>query len=152
MKNIVVAIFAILFSTNILSADPNYPSSEKDAELCTAVATTFDGIDTELLEMCIYDAQMIRIAHQCPETVDTVSCLQTSCNAKPPVETFTKETLDCLTKHLSAENKKLMQFTFDFVKALTGPLDDKRDIVEENSQWIENEINSALDDALKDID
>ena len=159
MKNIFVAIFAFLFSTNILSADLHYAFSQKDTELCTALATTFDGIDAELLETCIYDAQRIRNTHQCPQNVDTVSCLQTSCNAKPPVENFTEEMLVCLTKHLSGEDQKLMQAVAVFINELAQSLEGKSNPVEKKSQWLkeykeqlENEINDAIMDALEDID
>jgi hypothetical protein len=159
MKNIFVAIFAFLFSTNILSADLHYAFSQKDTELCTALATTFDGIDAELLETCIYDAQRIRNTHQCPQNVDTVSCLQTSCNAKPPVENLTEEMLVCLTKHLSGEDQKLMQAVAVFINELAQSLEGKSNPVEKKSQWLkeykeqlENEINDAIMDAFEDID
>ena len=157
MKNIFVAIFAFLFSTNILSADLHYAFSQKDTELCTALATTFDGIDAELLETCIYDAQRIRNTHQCPQNVDTVSCLQTSCNAKPPVENLTEEMLVCLTKHLSGEDQKLMQAVVVFINELTQSLEGKSNPIEKNSQWLkeykeqlENEPNNAVKDAIMD--
>ena len=159
MKNIFVAIFAFLFSTNILSADLHYAFSQKDTELCTALATTFDGIDAELLETCIYDAQRIRNTHQCPQNVDTVSCLQTSCNAKPPIENLTEEMLVCLTKHLSGEDQKLMQAVAVFINELAQSLEGKSNPVEKKSQWLkeykeqlENEINDAIMDAFEDID
>ena len=159
MKNILVSIFAVLSFTNVLSADQNYPLSEKDVELCTTVATMFDDVDPEFREICIHEAQMIRNTHQCPDTVDAVSCIQTSCKIKAPVEVFTEEMLECLTKHVSAKDKEPVQATAVFFGTLMQSFGDKSDPIERDPSslydftgQIENKINSVLDDAIHDID
>ena len=103
MKNILVAIFAIFFCTNILNADTHSTFRDRDVRLCRSISFTFEGMDAEILENCLYETQTILSIHPCAEGESTFTCLFTSCEIEGTVENYTKEQAQCLVKHLWVE-------------------------------------------------
>ena len=109
MKNILVAIFAIFFCTNILNADTHSTFRDRDVRLCRSISFTFEGMDAEILENCLYETQTILSIHPCAEGESVFTCLFTACGIEGAVEAYTKEQLQCLSKHLWVEDAQLRE-------------------------------------------
>lgn len=116
------AMYKVLISLATLACLPTAPYAEDianfnevDANICTSLSQTFDGLDVEILEGCIYEAQTIRATHQCPTDVDALTCLYTSCDIEQPTTNYTSEQKACLTQHLSEADERLIDFAQAFV-------------------------------------
>jgi len=109
MKNILLAIFAILFCTNTLDADTHSTFRDRDVRFCSALSVTFEGRDAEILENCLYEAQTILNIYPCAEDESIFTCLFTACKIEGTIESYTKEQLQCLSKHLWVDDAQLRE-------------------------------------------
>jgi len=76
---------------------------------CSALSITFEGRDAEILQACLYETQRILQIHPCGEDESIFTCLFTSCEIETPVDSYTKEQLQCLSKHLRVEDAQLLE-------------------------------------------
>lgn len=115
----IITFVALVFLPTALAAQNIANFNEADANICSTISKTFDGLDIEILESCIYEAQTIRAAHQCSTDVDALTCLYASCGIEQPTTNYTSEQRACLTRHLSEEDARLLEVAQAIVAEIT---------------------------------
>lgn len=119
MYKVLISLAALACLPTALHAEDITNFNEVDANICSTISKTFDGLDIEILESCIYEAQAIRAAHQCSTDVDALTCLYASCGIEQPTTNYTSEQRTCLTQHLSEEDARLLEVAQAIVAEIT---------------------------------
>lgn len=122
MYKLLISLTTLACLPTALYADDIANFNEVDANICSSLSQTFDGLDVEILEGCIYEAQTIRATHQCPTDVDALTCLYASCDIEQPTTNYTSQQRACLTQHLSDEDAQLIDVAQAIVAEIISAL------------------------------